>query len=139
MAMTFNLICQCMYMAFDTNYSLLYNFFFWRGGNNSSENQQCNVIFSITVNGQENESRTVIKTVYPKTHHPHKNLERLECLWQALNLFQREYQMKIKCYKVQEACFLQVPEAFFLWMELVKAGSRNQRLITQSGIKLGVH
>ena len=54
MTMTFNLICQCMYMVFDIHY------FFGGGGNNSSVNQQYNVILSITVNGQENESRMVI-------------------------------------------------------------------------------
>jgi len=76
MTMTFNLICQFMYMEFDINF-----FFLWGGGNNSSVNQQYNVMVSINVSGQENESRVVTYTVYPRTHHSHKNLERLECLY----------------------------------------------------------
>jgi len=45
-----------MYMEFD----IVILFLLEGGGNNSSVNQQHNVILSITVNGQENESRMVI-------------------------------------------------------------------------------
>jgi len=46
-----------MYMEFDIIIIIIV--IFW-GGNTSSVNQQYNVILSITVNGQENESRMVI-------------------------------------------------------------------------------
>jgi len=45
-----------MHMEFD----VIIIFFWGGGGNNGSVNQQYNVILSITVNDQENESRMVI-------------------------------------------------------------------------------